>query len=95
MTVQGDKDGGSVTVKDGDTSITGKGSFAGDSFGLKAAVKGLAFEAQIRKDSGTKEWSKFNATVKIPIAGRRRSRAARRWRRSPRRCWPPRRRSRT
>ena len=37
VTVQGDKDGGSVTVKDGDTSVTGKGSFAGDSFGLKAS----------------------------------------------------------
>ena len=69
VSVKGDKDGGSVTIKDGDTSVTGKGSFAGDSFGLKASVKNLAFEAQIRKDSGTKEWSKFNATVKIPIAG--------------------------
>jgi hypothetical protein len=69
VTVKGDKDGGSVTVKDGDTSVTGKGSFTGESFALKASVKNLAFEAQIRKDSGTKEWSKFNATVKIPIAG--------------------------
>jgi hypothetical protein len=69
VSVQGDKDGGSVTVKDGDTSVTGKGAFTGDSFGLKASVKGLSFDAQIRKDSGTKEWSKFNATVKIPIAG--------------------------
>ena len=69
VTAKGDKDGGSVTVKDGDTSVTGSGSFAGDSFGLKASVKGLAFEAQIRKDSGTKEWSKFNATVRIPIVG--------------------------
>jgi len=69
VTAKGDKDGGSVTVKDGDTSVTGTGSFSGDSFGLKASVKNLAFDAQIRKDSGTKEWSKFNATVKIPIAG--------------------------
>jgi hypothetical protein len=69
VTATADKEGGSVTVKDGDKSITGKGSFAGDSFGLKASVKGLSFDAQVRKDSGTKEWSKFNATVKIPIAG--------------------------
>jgi hypothetical protein len=69
VTATADKDGGSVTVKEGDASVTGKASFAGDSFGLKASVKGLSFDAQIRKDSGTKQWSKFAATVKIPIAG--------------------------
>lgn len=67
VTAKGDKDGGSVTVKEGDKSLGA--SFTGDSFGLKASVHGLGFEAQVRKDSGTKEWSKFNATVKIPIAG--------------------------
>jgi hypothetical protein len=69
VAVKGDKDGGSVTVKDGDKSVTGKGSWAGDAFGLKASIKGVSFDAQIRKDSGTKEWSKFTANVKIPIAG--------------------------
>src|SRR4051812_24835282 len=69
VTATADKDGGSVTVKDGDKSVTGSASFAGDSFGLKASVGGLSFDAQIRKDSGTKQWSKFNATVKIPITG--------------------------
>jgi hypothetical protein len=69
VTAQANKDGGSVTVKDGDTSVTGSGSFHGDAFGLKANVNGLGFEAQVRKDGGTKEWSKFNAPVKIPIVG--------------------------
>jgi hypothetical protein len=69
VTATADKDGGSVTVKEGDKSVTGKGSFAGDAFGLKASVKGLSFDAQIKKDSATKEWSHFTANVKIPIAG--------------------------
>jgi len=69
VTVKGDKEGGSVTVKEGDVSVTGSGSFAGDSFGLKASVKGLSFDAQLKKDAGTKQWSKFTANVKIPIVG--------------------------
>jgi hypothetical protein len=69
VTAKGDKDGGSVTVKDGDKSVTGSGNWAGDAFGLKASVKGLSFDAQIKKDSTTKAWSHFTANVKIPIAG--------------------------
>jgi hypothetical protein len=69
VTAKGDKDGGSVTVKDGDKSVTGSGNWAGDAFGLKASVKGLSFDAQIKKDSATKAWSHFTANVKIPIAG--------------------------
>jgi hypothetical protein len=69
VTAKGDKDGGSVTVKDGEKSVTGGGNWAGDAFGLKASVKGLSFDAQIKKDSATKAWSHFTANVKIPIAG--------------------------
>jgi hypothetical protein len=69
VTAKADKDGGSVSVKDGNRSVTGSGSFAGDSFGLKASLGGLSFDAQVKKDSSTKEWSKFNATIKIPIVG--------------------------
>jgi len=69
ITAKANKDGGSVTVKEGDVAVTGSGKFTGDSFGLRASVKGMSFDAQVRKDSGTNQWSKFNATVKIPIAG--------------------------
>lgn len=69
VTATADKDGASVGVKDGDASVTAQGAFAGDSFGLKASVKGVAFDAQIKKDSATNQWSKFTANVKIPIAG--------------------------
>src|SRR3954468_13155881 len=41
---KGDKDGGSVTVKDGDKS--GTAAFTGDSFALRARVQGMSFEAQ-------------------------------------------------
>jgi hypothetical protein len=69
VTAKADKEGGSVTVKQGDVAVTGQAAFAGDSFGLKASVKGLSFDAQVKQDSGTKQWSKFAATVKIPIGG--------------------------
>jgi hypothetical protein len=68
VTAKADKDGGAVTVKQGDTSVTGQASFAGDSVGLKASIKGMSFDAQLRKDAGN-QWSKFAATVKIPIGG--------------------------
>jgi hypothetical protein len=68
VTAKADKDGGSVTVKQGEASLTGQASFAGDSVGLKASIKGLSFDAQLRKGAGN-EWSKFAATVKIPIGG--------------------------
>jgi hypothetical protein len=50
-------------------AFTGEAAFAGDSVGLKASIKGLSFDAQLRKDAGTKQWSKFTANVKIPIGG--------------------------
>jgi hypothetical protein len=68
VTAKADKDGGSLTVKQGDASVTGQGSFAGDSLGLKASIKGLSFDAQLRKDAGG-QWSKFTTNVKIPIGG--------------------------
>ena len=68
VAVKADKDGGSVTVKGGDASVTAQGAFAGDSVGLKASVKGLSFDAQLRKGANN-DWSKFAATVKIPIGG--------------------------
>jgi len=68
VAVKADKDGGSVTVKGGDASVTAQAAFAGDSVGLKASVKGLSFDAQIRKGANH-DWSKFAATVKIPIGG--------------------------
>lgn len=67
--VDADKDGGKVEVKEGDKSVTGSASFAGDAFGLKASVGAASFEAQLKKDAATKEWSHFNATLKVPIAG--------------------------
>src|SRR3954454_8150340 len=67
--VDADKDGGNVTVKDGDKSVTGSASFAGDAFGLKATMGNASFDAQLKKDDATKQWSHFTANVKIPIAG--------------------------
>jgi hypothetical protein len=69
VTVDADKDGGKVTVKDGDKSITGSGSFAGDAFGLKATMGNASFDAQLKKDGATKQWSHFTANLKVPIAG--------------------------
>lgn len=69
VTAKADKDGGAVTVKQGDASVTGQAAFAGDSFGLKASIKGLSFDAQVRKDASTGQWSKFTTNVKIPIGG--------------------------
>jgi hypothetical protein len=69
VTATADKDGGKVTVKEGDVTVTGTGSFAGDAFGLKASVGAASFDASIHKDGGTKQWSKWQANVKIPIAG--------------------------
>ena len=69
VTAAADKDGGSLTVKQRDASVTGQASFAGDSVGLKASIKGLSFDAQIRKDAASRQWSRFAATVKIPIGG--------------------------
>ena len=69
VTAKADKDGAEVTVKEGGASVTGKASFAGDSFGLKASVAGASFDAQLKKDDTTKQWSKFTANVRIPIAG--------------------------
>jgi hypothetical protein len=69
VTAKVDKDGADVTVKEGDASVGAKGSFAGDSFGLKASIKGATFDAQLKRDETTKQFSKFTANVKIPIAG--------------------------
>src|SRR3954454_3186828 len=66
--VDADKDGAKVEVKEGDKSVGASGSFAGDSFGLKASVGTVAFDAQIKKDAATKEWSHFTANLKVPIA---------------------------
>jgi hypothetical protein len=69
VTAKVDKDGVDVTVKEGGVSVGGKGSFAGDSFGLKASIAGASFDAQLKKDDTTKQFTKFTANVKIPIAG--------------------------
>jgi hypothetical protein len=61
--------GGEVGVKEGDKSVTGSASFKGDSFGLKATAGNASFDASISKDDTTKQWSKWSANVKIPIAG--------------------------
>jgi hypothetical protein len=67
--VDADKDGGKVTVKEGDKSVTGSASFAGDAFGLKATMGNASFDAQLKKDDATKQWSHFTANLKVPIAG--------------------------
>src|SRR3954469_472146 len=69
VTVDADKDGGKVTVKEGDKSIAGQASFAGDAFGLKATMGTASFDAQLKKDGTTKQWSHFTANLKVPIAG--------------------------
>jgi hypothetical protein len=69
VTATADKDGATVKVKEGGASVTGTASFQGDAFGLKAAVGGASFDASVHKDSATKQWSKWQASVKIPIAG--------------------------
>jgi hypothetical protein len=67
--VDADKDGAKVEVKEGDKSVGASGSFAGDSFGLKASVGTVAFDAQLKKDAATKQWTHFTANLKVPIAG--------------------------
>jgi hypothetical protein len=69
VTATADQGGGKVTVKEGDVTVTGTGSFAGDAFGLKASVGAASFDASIHKDGGTKQWSKWQANLKFPIAG--------------------------
>jgi hypothetical protein len=69
VTAKVDKDGADITVKEGDKSVGAKASFAGDSFGLKASIAGASFDAQLKKDDTTKQFTKFTANVKIPIAG--------------------------
>ena len=69
VTATADKDGASVKVKEGDASVGAQGSFAGDKFGLKASIGNASFDAQLKKDDTTKQWSHFTANVKIPIAG--------------------------
>jgi hypothetical protein len=69
VTATATQDGATVKVKDGDASVTGTASFQGDAFGLKASIGGASFDASVHKDSTTKQWSKWQASVKIPIAG--------------------------
>jgi hypothetical protein len=69
VTATADQDGGSVKVKEGGVAVTGTGSFQGDAFGLKASIGSASFDASVHKDSATKQWSKWQASVKIPIAG--------------------------
>jgi hypothetical protein len=69
VTATATQDGATVKVKEGDATVTGTASFQGDAFGLKAAIGGASFDASVHKDSATKQWSKWQASVKIPIAG--------------------------
>jgi hypothetical protein len=67
VTATGTPGGGEVTAERGGASVTVSGST--DAFGLTAKMDRAAFEAKIEKDDRTKEWSKWEVSLRVSVAG--------------------------